>query len=110
MDTVKAQTNKVAQQQPNGDSYFKSPHQQTILVTGASGFVAAHVLTAFLDAGYKVRGTVRSQETAAKVKKTHAKYVNNLSFAIVPDIRTKGAFGEAVKGVDGVGQLVPMVI
>ncbi|KAK4993696.1 hypothetical protein LTR50_000307 [Elasticomyces elasticus] len=77
-------------------------HQQTVLITGASGFLAAHVLTAFLEAGYKVRGTVRSESTAEKVRKSHAKYVDNLSFAIVRDITASGAFDEAVDGVDGV--------
>lgn len=81
---------------------IKSPSEQTILVTGASGFVAAHVLTAFLSAGYKVRGTVRSESTAEKVRKTHSEWSSQLSFAIVPDIRDPSAFDEAVKGVDGV--------
>ena len=75
---------------------------QTILVTGASGFVAAHVLTEFLEHGYKVRGTVRSESSADKVRKTHAKYGDKLSFAIVEDVAAPGAFDEAVKGVDGV--------
>jgi len=34
---------------------------ETILVTGGSGFIAAHILNAFLDRGYNVRATVRSQ-------------------------------------------------
>lgn len=103
MDTLKAQASKAVNTVlPNGNSESKPRSSQTILITGASGFVAAHVLTAFLEAGYKARGTVRSEETAANVKKTHAKYSHSLSFAIVPDIRTKGAFDEAVKDVDGV--------
>lgn len=32
----------------------------TILVTGASGFIAAHVVEHLLNAGFNVRGTVRS--------------------------------------------------
>lgn len=80
----------------------KPPAEQTILVTGASGFVAAHVLHSFLHAGYKVRGTVRSDATAQNVLKTHESHASQLSFEIVPDIRTPGAFDEAVKGVDGV--------
>lgn len=79
-----------------------SPTSQTILVTGASGFVAAHVVNAFLSARYNVRGTVRSEETAEKVRRTHAAHQNQLSFAIVQDIAAPGAFDEAVKGVDGV--------
>ncbi|KAF2091590.1 putative cinnamoyl-CoA reductase [Saccharata proteae CBS 121410] len=75
---------------------------QTVLVTGGSGFLAAHVLTSFLERGYHVRTTVRSDATAEKVKKTHQKYLSKLSFAIVKDVAEPGAFDEAVKGVDGV--------
>jgi uncharacterized protein YbjT (DUF2867 family) len=75
---------------------------QTVLITGASGFIAAHVLNAFLQAGFKVRAAVRSEKTAEKVRKTHGKYGDALSFVIVPDIAVAGAFDEAVKGVDGV--------
>jgi uncharacterized protein YbjT (DUF2867 family) len=78
---------------------------QTILVTGASGYVAAHVIRQFLEAGYKVRGTVRSESTASKVKKVHEKYCENVSTVIVKDIAVPGAFDEAVKGVDGVSVL-----
>ncbi|KNG86407.1 putative NAD dependent epimerase/dehydratase [Aspergillus nomiae NRRL 13137] len=75
---------------------------KTILVTGASGFVAAHIIEAFISAGYHVRGTVRSAATAEKVKRTFPRYSEELSFAIVPDIVEDGAFDEAVKGVDGI--------
>lgn len=75
---------------------------QTILVTGASGFIAAHIVDSLLEQGYNVRGTVRSESTAAKVLKTHEKHAEQLSFSIVPDIAVPGAFDEAVKGVNGV--------
>ena len=75
---------------------------QTVLVTGASGFIAAHVIEAFLNAGFKVRGTVRSESTAKKVRAAHQKHQDALSFAIVGDISAPSAFDEAVKGVDGV--------
>jgi uncharacterized protein YbjT (DUF2867 family) len=79
-----------------------SSKDKTVLISGGSGFVAAHVLNAFLERGYNVRATVRSNETAEKVKKSHSKYSNQLSFAIVKDVAEPGAFDEAVKGVDGV--------
>ncbi|XP_070545376.1 uncharacterized protein [Ptychodera flava] len=41
---------------------------QTVLVTGASGFIAAHVTQQLLRAGYRVRGTVRSLQNEAKVE------------------------------------------
>lgn len=75
---------------------------KTVLITGASGFVAAHVLNSFLERGYHVRATVRSDSTAENVKQTHHKYAKQLSFAIVKDVAAPGAFDEAVKDVDGV--------
>ncbi|TVY37551.1 putative uncharacterized oxidoreductase [Lachnellula subtilissima] len=75
---------------------------KTILVTGGSGYVAAEVLTAFLSRGYNVRTTVRNDASADKIKKSHSKYINQLSFAIVKDIQIPGGHDEAVKGVDGV--------
>jgi nucleoside-diphosphate-sugar epimerase len=85
----------------------KSPASQTILITGASGFVAAHVVSVFLKAGYNVRGTVRSDNTGRKVLSTHASTTSlpssgKLTLSIVSDITIPGAFDEAVKGVDGV--------
>lgn len=74
----------------------------TVLVTGASGFIATHVVNAFLRKGYNVRGTVRSEKSAAEVRQTHADYTGQLSLSIVPDIAAPHAFDEAVKGVDGV--------
>lgn len=86
----------------NGNHKTASGNGKTILITGGSGFVAAHVLNAFLSRGYNVKTTVRSEQTAEKVKKSHAKYLSQLSFTIVPDVATPGGHDEAVKGVDGV--------
>ncbi|PWY96058.1 putative NAD dependent epimerase/dehydratase [Aspergillus sclerotioniger CBS 115572] len=75
---------------------------ETILITGASGYMATHIVKSFLEAGYYVRGTVRSLETAEKVRQTFMHHSSRLSFAIVQDIGKEGAFDEAVKGVHGV--------
>ena len=87
-------------------SSSKPKSSQVILLTGASGFVAAHVLNSLLQHGYKIRGTVRSEAAADKVRKTHSHLLNDdasrLTFAIVPDLAATGAFDEAVRGVDGV--------
>jgi len=107
METIK---NKV-QQVLNCDHHEEfSGKGKTVLITGGSGFVATHVLNSFLSRGYNVRTTVRSAETAKKVKKSHSKYLSQLSFAIVPDVQTPGGHDEAVKGVDGVRkQCVPIL-
>lgn len=104
MEAIKNQVQNVL----NDDHHnSNSENGKTILITGGSGFVAANVLNAFLSRGYNVRTTVRSQETAEKVKKSHAKYLSQLTFAIVPDVATPGGHDEAVKGVDGVSFNLP---
>jgi nucleoside-diphosphate-sugar epimerase len=76
----------------------------TFLVTGANGYVAAHVVHTLLEAGHNVKGTVRSQSSVDQILKSHPGFEDRLSFASVPDITVSGAFDEAVKGVDGVSQ------
>lgn len=68
-----------------------------VLLTGGSGFIAAHVLDILLQHGHSVVTTVRSQEKAEKIKKAHPKYASDkLDFAIVEDIAQEGAFDKAV--------------
>ncbi|KAK4702327.1 hypothetical protein P7C70_g3894, partial [Phenoliferia sp. Uapishka_3] len=70
-----------------------------VLVTGATGFIGTEVVLAYIEKGFKVRGTARSQ---AKIAEWEAKYPEtkkNLEWAIVKDIVTPGAFDEAIKGV-----------
>lgn len=74
----------------------------TVLITGASSFIGAHVLEQFLSQGTPVRGAVRSQDSADRILRVNTQYASLLSFAIVPDITAPGAFDEAVKGVEGV--------
>lgn len=99
MQSLKAKVKDVVHK---GKDSMVSHKKKTILITGGSGFVAGHILNAFLSNGYNVRATVRSQSSAEKVKKVHSQYNDQLSFAIVEDITKPNAFDEAVKGVDGV--------
>lgn len=43
------------------------PQPDTVLVTGASGFVAGHCIEELLRHGYTVRGTVRDPARTEKV-------------------------------------------
>jgi len=78
------------------------PSSAKVLVTGASGFLATHVVTQLLQDGYQVIGTVRSQEKGDYLINLYDNYRGQFSFVIVPDIEKEDAFDEAVKGVDGV--------
>ncbi len=79
-----------------------SPKDETVLITSVSGFVASWITPAFLDAGYNVRGTVRSEKSIESIKEKHPKHADRLSFTIVPDMAALDALNDAVKGVTGV--------
>jgi NADPH-dependent methylglyoxal reductase len=83
--------------------------QQTshlVLVSGANGFIATEIVLAFLQAGYRVRGTVRSQAKADAwlALPAIAPYTSSfegiapLSVVLVEDITISGAFDEALAG------------
>lgn len=81
-----------------------------VLVTGANGFIATHILQTLLQGGYYVRGVVRSQASADAVLKTFPENSGSLSVVVVPDMTITGAFDEAVKGVDAVCRLNHMAL
>ncbi|MEO0982891.1 MAG: aldehyde reductase [Pseudomonadota bacterium] len=47
---------------------------ETVLVTGATGFIAAHTILALLDKGYAVRGTARSKGREPGLNQTLSAY------------------------------------
>lgn len=73
-----------------------------ILVTGASGFLAAHCCLQLLERGHSVRGTVRSNEKGDYLKQLFARHGDKFTYVIADDLETPGVFDNAVKGVDGV--------
>jgi len=81
------------------------PKGSLVLVTGATGYVAGHVILNLLQRGYRVRGTVRDIEQASWLKDDlFPTYSQSGAFEIVevPDLAPLGAFDEAVKGTSGV--------
>ncbi|RKF55736.1 Ketoreductase azaE [Erysiphe neolycopersici] len=70
-----------------------------VLLTGGSGFIAAHVLDLLLKRGHNVITTVRSEEKASKIRDAFRSSVSSglLDFRIVEDIAQPGAFDEALK-------------
>lgn len=78
------------------------PPGSCVLVTGANGFLASHVISQFLNRGFRVRGTVRDVEQSAWLLEGRFKtYAENgyLDLVSVPDLGASGAFDTAVKGV-----------
>jgi nucleoside-diphosphate-sugar epimerase len=77
---------------------MSAPSEQTLLVTGANGFVALHIIKQALDRGYNVRGTVRSVSSAGKVRSTFAEYGSQFSVAIVSDLSKRELYEPAFAG------------
>lgn len=76
------------------------PQGSLILVTGVSGMIAVHIADEALQAGFQVRGTVRSVEKGqaiAELLKTA-----RFEYVVVEDMAADGAFDEAMKGVSAV--------
>jgi nucleoside-diphosphate-sugar epimerase len=76
------------------------PADQQIVVTGASGFIAKHVVGELLKRGHFVRGTLRSMDKAESVRKAMERLgcdQGRLSF-IGADLDNDADWDEAVEG------------
>ena len=81
-------------------------------MTGATGFVASHVVGQFLERGYRVRGTVRDFAKASwLVDDVFKSYAADGKFELtrVVDLAAANAFDEAVKGVSVIVHVASIV-
>lgn len=72
-----------------------------ILVSGANGFLASHIVDQLLLAGFQVRGTVRALAKGKwMVDYFDQKYgAGRFELAEVTDMASPAAFEDAVKGI-----------
>ena len=81
----------------------------TLCVTGASGYVGTHVVIAALEAGLKVRGTVRDPNNDAKCdhlwRLADELGARDRLELVAADLLTPGSFDEALKGCDGLAHV-----
>ncbi|KAM0559444.1 hypothetical protein ACHAPJ_004474 [Fusarium lateritium] len=70
-----------------------------VLLTGGSGFIAAHTLEQLLEKDYSVVTTVRSEDKAQKLRNAFPDKAKDgkLEVVIVPDIANPDAFNEVAK-------------
>ncbi|QMW05688.1 SDR family oxidoreductase [Spirosoma foliorum] len=75
--------------------------QQTVLVTGGSGFIASYCIIALLKSGYKVKATLRSLNKSELVKQMlkegGLRSVEGLSFAEA-DLENESSWEKATEG------------
>ncbi|GKZ34822.1 hypothetical protein AbraIFM66950_005178 [Aspergillus brasiliensis] len=67
---------------------------QHVILTGANGFVASHILSILIERGYTVTATVRSQAKANDIIDTHPSWKNAVKFVIVADFTSQGPFDD----------------
>ena len=82
----------------------KNMADELVLVTGGSGFIGAHCILQLLEAGYRVRTTVRSLKREADVRSMllvggAAEPGNRLTF-VVADLEDDAGWPDAVAGCD----------
>ncbi|CAI5757705.1 unnamed protein product [Candida verbasci] len=72
----------------------------TVFVSGATGFIAQHIVKLLIEQGYSVIGSVRSSQKGDQLKsdlKSLGLKSDSFSYEIVEDIVTKGAFDKALQ-------------
>jgi dihydroflavonol-4-reductase len=78
---------------------------ETVLLTGASGFIAKHILLKLLNAGYNVRGTLRRLDRAEEVRAAVGPHLTSddtsVSF-VQADLESDAGWAEAMEGVTAV--------
>jgi nucleoside-diphosphate-sugar epimerase len=80
---------------------YALPTGTLVLVSGANGYIASHIVDLLLQLGFNVRGTIRAAKPWLD-NYFQAKYgKGRYHSVIVPAIEHDGAFDEAVKGTEG---------
>jgi len=80
---------------------------RTILVTGATGYIAKHIVLRLLEQGDNVRGSVRSEKRAQELRATMGANlsdparIKNLSTVLL-DLTSDDGWADAMEGIDGV--------
>ncbi|KIX99879.1 uncharacterized protein Z520_04515 [Fonsecaea multimorphosa CBS 102226] len=70
----------------------------TVLLTGANGFLATHVLKCLVEDTFDVVGTVRSEAKADDVFGAHPEFRSSVRLVVVPDMSAPGAYDKVFEG------------
>lgn len=75
-----------------------------LLITGATGLIGFSVLVLALEAGHRVRASVRSEAKGKQLSSTASlkRFADKVTFVVVEDFTAPDAFREALQGVTSV--------
>lgn len=76
-----------------------SKENELILVTGAGGFIAMHVIDKFVREGYRVRGTVRSLDDKGKIASLRKIAPESKLELVEADLLNPSSWSEAMRNV-----------
>jgi nucleoside-diphosphate-sugar epimerase len=68
-----------------------------VLLTGANGFVASHIVQGLIARNYHIVGTVRSEKKAQDVIALHPSWKKHITWVYIADIGIAGAYNEVFK-------------
>ena len=83
---------------------------ELVLVTGANGYIASHIVDVLLEEGYTVRGTVRAERPWLNEYFDHKYGQGRFETVIVSSMEIESSFDAAVKGVSGVVHVVSLLL
>ncbi|THZ19916.1 NAD dependent epimerase/dehydratase family protein [Aureobasidium pullulans] len=70
-----------------------------VFITGATGFIGAQVVQHALEAGYKVRLSVRRESQIQDLRRVFDSFADKVDYVVVPDYTIPSAFDAALKDV-----------
>lgn len=81
---------------------YAVPRGSRVLVTGANGYIASHIVDVLLQLGFHVRGTVRNEKPWLDRLFAEKYGEGRFESVIVPQMESEGAFQETIKDVAAV--------
>ncbi|THW87638.1 NAD dependent epimerase/dehydratase family protein [Aureobasidium pullulans] len=70
-----------------------------VFITGATGFIGAQIVQHTLEAGYKVRLSVRRESQIQDLRRVFDSFADKVDYVVVPDYTIPSAFDAALKDV-----------
>jgi len=80
-----------------------------VFITGGTGFIGAEVIPQALEAGYRVRLSIRKPEQRTVIEQRYPEYISDIETVVIPDISEREPFETALKDVDYVIHLASPV-